>query len=64
MIVISMTNIDANLLIIFKILWEERSSTKAAERLHITQSAVCQALKKLRVAFKDDLFVRVPDVLV
>lgn len=54
---------DANLLILFKIIWEERSSTKASRRLHLTQSAVSQSLKKLRVLFNDDLFVRIPSGL-
>ena len=51
---------DANLLKLFKYLWEERSSTRAAKRMFITQSAVSQSLKKLRGELKDDLFVRVP----
>jgi DNA-binding transcriptional LysR family regulator len=55
-----MANIDPNLLILFKYLWEERSSTKVAKRLFITQSAVSQALARLRNAFGDDLFVRIP----
>ena len=60
---ISIANMDANLLKIFKYLWEERSSTKAAKRLFITQSAVSQSLKKLREELGDDLFVRVPSGL-
>lgn len=51
---------DLNLLKLFRYLWYERSSTKAAQRLHITQSAVSQALGRLRHDFNDEMFVRVP----
>ena len=37
---------------------EERSLSRAAERLAMTQSAVSHALTRLRVLFKDQLFVR------
>ncbi|HTJ57668.1 MAG TPA: LysR family transcriptional regulator [Devosiaceae bacterium] len=51
---------DLNLLRIFAALFDERSVTKAGERLNVTQSAVSHALGKLRVAFDDQLFVRGP----
>jgi DNA-binding transcriptional LysR family regulator len=50
--------VDLNLLPVFEAAYEERSLTKAAARLAITQSAVSQALARLRVLFRDDLFVR------
>ena len=46
------------LLFTFKLLFEERSVVKTAERTHTTQSAVSKQLKKLREWFNDDLFVR------
>lgn len=47
---------DFNLLRIFDALFEERSATKAAQRLNLTQSAVSQRLKTLRDIFQDPLF--------
>lgn len=40
---------------------EEGSATRAAQRLGLTQSAISHALKRLRTALNDDLFVRVSD---
>lgn len=51
-------NLDFNLLMLLKILGEERNSRKAAERMFVTQSAISKGLKKLRLQFKDDLFIR------
>lgn len=51
---------DLNLLRLFDILYEERSVTRAAARLSLTQSAVSHALGRLREAFEDDLFTRGP----
>lgn len=51
---------DLNLLRLFDILYEERSVTRAAARLGLTQSAVSHALGRLRAAFEDDLFTRGP----
>ncbi len=50
-------NFDLNLLVAFDVLLEERSVTRAAERLHITQSAMSAALKRLRESFQDELLV-------
>lgn len=50
-------NFDLNLLIALEVLLEERSVTRAAERLNITQSAMSAALKRLRFAFGDELLV-------
>ena len=50
--------IDLNLIIIFRVLYEERSVTKAAKRLHLGQPAVSASLKRLRALFDNPLFVR------
>lgn len=50
-------NFDLNLLIAFDLLMEERSVTRAAQRLHITQSAMSASLKRLREAFQDEILV-------
>jgi DNA-binding transcriptional LysR family regulator len=52
--------IDLNLFIVFDTLYTERSVTRAAERLHITQPAVSNALRRLRDLFSDSLFTRSP----
>lgn len=49
---------DLNLLPIFMTLMEERSVTRAANRLAMTQAALSNALGRLRVLLKDPLFIR------
>ncbi len=49
---------DLNLLIAFQTLMEERNVTKAAEKMHLTQSAMSRALERLRHLFQDELLVR------
>ncbi len=49
---------DLNLLIAFDVLIEERSVTRAAERLNLTQSAMSAALKRLRESFADEILVQ------
>lgn len=49
---------DLNLLLVFRALMQERHVTRAAERLFLGQPAVSGALKRLRAAFGDALFVR------
>lgn len=49
---------DLNLLPVFLALMEERSVTRAAERLGITQPALSNALTRLRDTLKDPLFIR------
>lgn len=51
-------DLDLNLLRVLDALLRERSVTRAAEQLHITQSAVSHALARLRVALGDPLLVR------
>ncbi len=50
--------LDLNLLATFDALYELRSTTLAADRLGLTQSAVSHALRRLRTAVGDPLFVR------
>src|SRR5437868_1869824 len=53
--------LDLNLLRVFDTLIDERSVTRAGERLGLTQSAISHALNRLRFMLNDDLFVRVAD---
>jgi len=50
--------LDGRTLKTFLIVLEECSVSKAAERLNTSQSTVSHTLDKLRLAFKDQLFVR------
>lgn len=50
--------LDLNLLLVFHALLHERSVTRAAQRLFIGQPALSGALKRLRAALGDALFVR------
>lgn len=49
---------DLNFLYVLHALFEERSVSRAGDRLGLTQPAVSHALGKLRDTFRDDLFVR------
>lgn len=56
-----MTNIrtvDLNLLVVFDALFDERSVTRAAHRLAVTQPTVSGSLHRLRQTFSDQLFLR------
>jgi len=55
----SSRNLDLRLLRVFDALLSEGNATRAGLRLHLTQSAVSQALAKLREEAHDPLFVRV-----
>lgn len=50
--------VDLNLFIVFDAIYTERNLTRAARVLFITQPAVSNALKRLRLVFNDALFVR------
>lgn len=54
-----LSRLDLNLAITFLAIWQERSVSKAAVQLSLTQSAVSGALARLRKALGDPLFVRV-----
>ncbi len=49
---------DLNLLIVFELLMEERSVTRAAERACLSQSAMSHALARLREMLQDPVLVR------
>ena len=51
-------NTDLNLLTVLDVLLSERSVSRAAARLNLSQPAVSGALKRLRTAFNDPLFLR------
>jgi DNA-binding transcriptional LysR family regulator len=50
--------IDLNLLKVFEAVYEERNLVLAGKRLHLTQSAVSHALRRLRELVGDELFMR------
>jgi LysR family transcriptional activator of mexEF-oprN operon len=50
--------VDLKLLIVFEMLMVERNSTRASQKLFVTQSAVSFALTKLRALYGDPLFIR------
>lgn len=56
---VQLHGIDLNLLVTFKVLMEEGSVLRAAERLGRTPSAVSHALGRLRQQLDDPLLVRV-----
>lgn len=56
--------IDLNLLVVFDSVMQEKSVTRAGERLGLSQSAMSHALRRLRHMLKDDLFVRSPNGMV
>lgn len=56
-------NFDLNLLVVLHVLLEERSVTRTGARLGRTQSAISNALKRLRDNLDDPLLVRTPDGL-
>jgi len=53
--------LDLNLLVVFDVVSQERSATRAAAKLNMTQPGVSHALGRLRAALQDDLFVRTPE---
>lgn len=55
----ALRKIDLNLLLAFSVLMEERNVSRAAERLLVGQPGLSAALKRLREALDDELFVRV-----
>ena len=54
-------NPDLNLLRTFFAVHAERSVSRAAERLGVSQPTVSHALRRLRLCYRDPLFVRVQD---
>jgi LysR family transcriptional regulator, nod-box dependent transcriptional activator len=58
-IVLNLARIDLNLLVALEALLAEKSVTRAAERLHLTQPALSGSLQRLREQFNDHLLIRV-----
>lgn len=55
-----LSRFDLNLLVVFEALMEERSVSRAADRLALSQPATSNALGRLRALLGDPLFVRTP----
>ncbi|HKO89615.1 MAG TPA: LysR family transcriptional regulator [Polyangiaceae bacterium] len=55
-----MSGLDLNLALVLHALLAERSVSRAAQRLGLSQSATSHALARLRSSLADPLFVRVP----
>src|SRR5690349_445431 len=55
---------DLNLLIVFDTVMQERSVTRAGNRIGLSQPAMSHALNRLRYVLKDELFVRTPEGMV
>jgi DNA-binding transcriptional LysR family regulator len=53
--------IDLNLFVVFDAIYRERSVTRVAAQLNLTQPAVSNALSRLRQTFDDPLFIRTPE---
>lgn len=62
--VAQLARVDINLLLVFDLLVEERSASRAAQRLNLTPSAISHALKRLRALFDDPLFLSSPKGMV
>ena len=58
MSLLELSRINLNLLVCLQALLEERSVTRAAERLSLSQSAVSKSLSRLREITGDELFTR------
>ena len=56
---VQLRNVDLNLLLPLKALLHERNVTRAAERIHLSQSAMSRTLTRLRSELGDELLVRV-----
>src|SRR3954447_10487863 len=55
---------DLNLLIVFDAIMQERSVTRAGQRIGLSQPAMSHALGRLRHMLKDELFIRAPEGMV
>lgn len=57
---IDLSRVDLNLLVLFEAVMKERHVARAAERLHLSASAVSHGIARLRRAFNDPLFLKHP----
>ena len=53
--------VDLNLLVVFQALMEQRSVTKAGEKIGLTQPAMSRAFGRIKDLFGDEILVRGPD---
>ncbi len=60
----NINTLDLNLFLVFQAIYTTRSVTLAGDRLGMSQSAVSNALKRLRERIDDPLFVRTPNGMV
>lgn len=54
----TLRGVDLNLLTVFDAVMQEQNITRAAKNLNMSQPAVSNAVARLKVMFKDDLFMR------
>jgi DNA-binding transcriptional LysR family regulator len=57
---IDLSRVNLNLLVLFEVVSQELHVGRAAGRLNLSASAVSHGLGRLRILFKDPLFVRTP----
>ena len=55
---VNLRGVDLNLIPVFEAVYEERSLSRAATRLAMTQPAVSRSVSRLRSTFKEELFTR------
>ncbi len=55
---------DLNLLVVFDAVMQERSVTRAGDKIGLSQPAMSHALNRLRYILKDQLFIRTPEGMV
>ncbi len=60
----NLRSLDLNLLVVFDAVMDSRSVTVAASRLNMAQPSISHALRRLRDALKDDLFIRTPEGMI
>lgn len=59
-VAVDLSRADLNLLVLFEVVREERHVGRAAERLHLSASAVSHGLGRLRRLLADPLFLKTP----
>ena len=55
-----LSRVDLNLLVVFEAVLETQHVGRAADRLHVSPSAVSHGLGRLRRLFDDPLFLKTP----
>jgi DNA-binding transcriptional LysR family regulator len=62
--IMNLRSLDLNLLVVFDAVMDTRSVTLAASKLNMAQPSMSHALRRLRDALQDELFLRTPDGMV